>query len=86
MDNSFLLNTLDLLILVLQVLILARVIMSWVSPHPTNPVGRFINDVTEPVLAPFQKLLPPMAGLDFSPIAALIALQLLQTLAHRLVA
>lgn len=85
MQTSFLLNVLDLLFLALQLLILARVIMSWVAPHPTNPLLRFVIEVTEPILAPFQRLIPAIGGFDFSPIAALIALQLLQNLAHQLI-
>jgi YggT family protein len=85
MDTSFLLTFVDLLILALQLLILARVILSWVSPNPTNPISRFIVEVTDPVLVPFQKLIPPVSGLDFSPIIALIALQLIQSLAHNLI-
>ena len=85
MQNTFFLNLIDILFLAFQLLILARVIMSWVAPHPTNPLGRFLMEVTEPILAPFQKLIPNLGGFDFSPIAALVALQLLQNLAHQLI-
>jgi YggT family protein len=39
-------------------------------------------EVTDPLLLPFQKILPPMAGLDFSPILALVVIQILQSLAQ----
>lgn len=84
MQNTFLLNFIDLIVVVFQVLILIRVVLSWVRPNPGNPLIRFLLEVTEPILAPFQRILPPMAGLDFSPILALITLQILQSLAHNL--
>jgi len=60
--------------------ILARVILSWVSPDPYNPLVRVIVQITEPVMAPARKLLPPMGGFDLSPIIVLLAIQFLQIL------
>lgn len=61
---------------ILYVLILARIIISFVrvSPyHPTwGPIIMFIHNVTEPLLAPVRRILPPMGGLDFSPIIVLL--------------
>lgn len=82
MSPNLLLTFVNLLALALQLLIVIRVIMSWVRPQPTGPVGRFLLEVTDPILAPLQKILPPMAGLDFSPILALIVIQILQSLAQ----
>ncbi len=72
------------LIFVLQaflVIILIRVVFSFVSPIPTNPFSRLAWQVTEPVLAPVRRLLPPMAGWDLSPmvvgIAAIIVIDVL---------
>jgi len=61
----------SLLIYVLYALIivvLIRVAFSWVSPHPTNPVSRFAWRVTEPVLGPVRRWLPPVSGIDLSPL------------------
>lgn len=82
MDSSFLLNFINVLLVTFQVLIVIRVLLSWFRPEPTGSAGRFLVDVTDPILAPFQKVLPPMAGLDFSPILALVSLQILQNLAN----
>ena len=60
--------------------ILARVLMSWVNVDPYSPLARVIYDLTEPVLAPVRNLLPPAAGLDFSPIIVLVVLQILGTM------
>jgi YggT family protein len=48
-------------------IVLVRVIFSFVSPFPTNAVSRLAWDLTEPVLAPIRRVLPPMSGLDLSP-------------------
>ena len=55
-----------------SLLILARVLMSWVQVDPDSPLARTRIDLTEPVLGPIRNLLPPTAGLDFSPIIAIV--------------
>ena len=50
------------------VVILIRVVFSWVSPFPTNPVSRLAWLVTEPVLAPVRRWVPPISGIDLSPL------------------
>ncbi|MBF0161060.1 MAG: YggT family protein [Magnetococcales bacterium] len=61
-------------------MILIRVLLSWVNPDPYNPVVQFLVRSTEPVLEPLRRALPSMAGLDLSPIVALLGLSLLQRL------
>ena len=62
-------------------LILARVVLTWVNPDPygrpmDHPLVQLLNKVTDPVLVPLQKIIPPIGGsLDISPIAALIILE-----------
>lgn len=56
-------------------LILARVLMSWVRVDPYHPVAQFIYQTTEPFLKPVRDLLPPMGGFDLSPIVLLILVQ-----------
>ena len=64
---------------VLQWLIIARVVLSWVSVDYNNPLVRFIYEFTEPILAPFRRLIPRSSiPLDFSPLIAIIFLQLLE--------
>lgn len=50
------------------IVMLVRVAFSWVSPYPTNAVSRFTFQLTEPVLAPVRRWLPPMSGIDLSPL------------------
>lgn len=63
---------------VLVWLIIARCILSFVRHNPYQPVIKFIYDVSEPIMAPFRKLIPPTGGIDFSPIIAVLALSFLQ--------
>ena len=57
--------------------VLIRVILSWLNPNPFNPIVRFIYVVTEPVLAPVRRVLPPIGGLDFSPIVVFVVISVL---------
>lgn len=59
------------------VAILIRVVLSWVNPYGTrHPVGDLLYSLTEPMLAPARRLIPPIGGLDLSPIAVFVLLQL----------
>ncbi len=55
--------------------ILLQVILSWVNPH--SPISSVLNSLTRPILEPIQRFLPMASGIDFSPIVALIFLQML---------
>ena len=58
--------------------ILARVLMSWFNPNPHNPIVDAIYRLTEPVLGPIRRLLPPMGGFDLSPLVVFFILLFLQ--------
>ncbi len=63
------------------ILILIQVILSWVSPGGTrHPMSGLLYALTEPLLRPVRRLLPPFSGLDFSPMVAMIGLILLRML------
>lgn len=53
--------------------ILIRALISWVNPDPFNPIVQFLHRVTEPVLEPIRRILPPMA-IDLSPLIAFFAI------------
>ena len=61
-------------------MVLIRVILSWVAPDPYNPVVRVIVQITEPIMAPVRKMLPPMGGFDLSPMLVLLGVQFLKVL------
>ena len=66
---------LELLYNILFYSILISVVLSWVAPRGYNPAIKLLYDLTEPLLGFFRRLLPPMGGIDISPLVALIALQ-----------
>ena len=55
---AFLLTFLGLLLQILWLAILVRVILSWFPVDPSNPIIRIVWDVTEPILAPFRRVIP----------------------------
>jgi len=65
------------LIQIYNLIILARVIASWIIHDPYNPIYRFLHGITEPILGPIRSIMPNM-GLDFSPIVAYLLLNILQ--------
>lgn len=60
--------------------LIISVILSWVAPGSYNPGAQLVNQICEPLLAPFRKLLPSLGGLDISPIFAFIAINLIDML------
>ena len=60
--------------------IIAAALITWVSPDPRNPIVMFLRQVTEPVLTPVRRLLPPWktGGLDFSPLIVILAIQFVE--------
>ena len=60
--------------------ILIQVILSWVAPQSQNPAVALIHQITDPIMAPARKLLPPMGGMDFSPIVTFMLIQLAKIL------
>lgn len=60
--------------------LIASVILSWVAQGSYNPAVLLVNQICEPFLAPFRKILPNLGGLDLSPIFAFIALNLIDML------
>ncbi len=64
-----------------QLILLARVLMSWLpNLDPNNPIVRFLYQVTEPVLAPIRNALPPMGGIDLSPLVVFLGISILMQL------
>lgn len=70
----------DMLFNLLEIVIVVRVILSWANADPYNAFARAISAITEPMLYPFRKLLPPwrMGGWDLSPLFALLCLYFLR--------
>ena len=66
----------DLLAWLYFMILLGRVICSWVQADPFNPIVRFLWTTTEPVLAPIRRVIPPIGGLDFSVLVAIVIVQI----------
>lgn len=68
-------QVLDVVINILWWAILIRALISWVNPDPFNPIVIALHRVTEPLLAPFRRILPAHSiGIDFAPLLAMLAL------------
>jgi len=65
--------------------ILVQVILSWINPGTYTPIGALLHNITSPVLAPIQRIIPPVGGIDLSPLFALIGLQVIKMLIHPLI-
>ncbi|MCB1194903.1 YggT family protein [bacterium] len=64
-----------------SLILFIRIIISWVHPDPYNPIVRFLYGVTDPVLNPLRRLIPPLGGMiDLSPLAAFLIIHLLKML------
>jgi YggT family protein len=60
-------------------IVIAHAVLSWVSPDPYNPIVRFINSVTEPVLYRIRSRIPvSFSGIDFSPVIVILGIIFLQ--------
>ncbi len=81
---SFLTPIVDLVFTLFELVLLARVVLSWLQVDPSNPIVKFLYDITEPVLAPIRRRVAPMGGLDLSPIIALLILIVLRALLRSL--
>ena len=71
---AFLLNFVQFLLIALWVLVLGRMLMSWVDPAGRNQVSAFLVQTTEPILAPVRRLLPSTGMVDWSGLVVLIVL------------
>jgi len=77
---AYFVNFVLLFIQVLSFAIIGRVIMSWFDQAGTMRITVILHDITEPVLGPLRSVLPNMGGLDFTPIVAMLLLQVLENL------
>lgn len=71
---------LNLLLNIFLIAILVQVVMSWISPNTYNPATVLLHRLTEPVLAPARRIIPPISGVDLSPLVVLVVFQLIKFL------
>ena len=62
----------------LNLILIIRIVLSWIPHNRYHPIINFIYQVTEPLLKPFRNMINPIQGIDISPIIVFILLQLLR--------
>lgn len=72
--SQVLVTFIQMLAFVLWFLLIARVVLSWTNPRGGGELTAFVYQATEPILAPIRRLLPPSAGIDWSPLIAMLLL------------
>ncbi|HUQ43413.1 MAG TPA: YggT family protein [Candidatus Limnocylindria bacterium] len=77
MPGAFLVNFLRFVLIGLELVILARIVLSWVDPTGRSPFASFIMQTTEPILGPIRKMLPRTGMIDWSPLIVLLVLGVL---------
>ena len=75
---SWLYAFVSVLFYALNLAILIRVILSWVNANPYSPLVSFIHQITDPILEPLRRVVPPIGMIDVTPLLAMILLSLLQ--------
>ena len=77
MAGAFLQNFIRFVLLAVEVLVLARVVVSFVDPQGRNTISAYIIQTSEPILSPIRRLLPRTGMFDLSPLIVLIVLSVL---------
>lgn len=66
-------------------LIIIRALLSWVSPHPSNPLVQILSSLTDPFIDPVRRILPPFGMVDFSPIISLFIVEFVRIFLLRVI-
>ena len=82
-------SVLDVVFIILNIiqwLVIAAAVVSWLNPDPHNPIVQFLYRTTEPLCRPFRRLLPPRrtGGVDFSPMVVILLIILIKLFLARL--
>lgn len=70
-------GVIHVVLMTVMIVVIARAVLSWVSPDPHNPIVRLINQFSEPLLFPVRKRVPYIGGIDLSPLIVLLAVMFL---------
>jgi len=68
---------LDVILTLAMIVVIARAVLSWVSPDPYNPIVRIINQISEPMLYQVRRRVPYLGGIDLSPLIVLLIIMFL---------
>ena len=75
--SGFLQVVFQLLVVVVWLLVIGRVLMSWINPRFDGAIGRFLYETTEPLLSPIRRVLPQTGMFDWAPLILLLGLGIL---------
>ncbi|MDH3328190.1 MAG: YggT family protein [Desulfobulbaceae bacterium] len=82
MLSNFLLALAKLINIILSAyiwVVIARAVISWVNADPYNPIVRFLVQITDPLLSRIRRILPPLGGIDLSPMLLILVIVFLQS-------
>ena len=82
MLSNFLMALAKLLNIILSAyiwIVIARAVISWVNADPYNPIVRFLVQITDPLLSRIRRILPPLGGIDLSPMLLILVIVFLQS-------
>ncbi len=72
-------QVLDFVLTIYFYIVIVRALISWVNPDPYNVIVQFLHRATDPVLRPLQRAIPPLGGIDVSPLVLLLAIMFLKS-------
>lgn len=78
MIGEILYTTIQLFFNIVFLLILARILLSFLPQYRSNAIAEMVFGITEPILSPFQRLIPPIGMIDISPMVAILVLGVVQ--------
>lgn len=70
--TQVLVNFIQILAFFVWLMLIARVVLSWTNPTGGGALAAFVYQMTEPILAPIRRVLPPTGGIDWSPLVAML--------------
>jgi YggT family protein len=82
---AFLLQVVHWLLKLYSLALIARAFLSWFRVSYYHPAVRFLIQITEPILAPLRRYIPPQGGLDFTPVVALLIIWIVEQLLWMLI-
>lgn len=80
---DLLISVLTTFLRIMMFAIIGRALISWVDPRGSNPISRFLTELTEPIVAPIRSVMPRTGMIDLSPLVAILLLRLLMQMLFR---
>ena len=78
-------RAIDSVFWLLNLAILLRVLFSWIRPDPYNQIVRLVYQITDPILDPLRRHVPPIGGMDITPMVAIVILELVRSIVLALI-